>query len=346
MPSRLTSHARPIALVALATGWLALPLQTSDYQLTVLSYAGIAAIAAVGLNLLTGYTGQVSLGHAFFLAVGAYSTAFLVRHGVPIVIWLPASAVIGAVIGVLVSPIALRLGGHYLAMVTLGLVFVGQYVFHNWVSLTGGNNGTSVIGAVPAFDRPTFRLLGTAYTRAQGLFWLIWAVVALTAWLAANLVRSRAGRAMQAVRDHDLAAEVLGVSLARYKIGAFAVASAFASVAGALYAVLQVSIQATDFDLTLSIQYIAIVIIGGIGTTYGPLLGALLLGSLPQIIQRLTEGHDLHFVRVAALNNIIYGLLIIACLMAEPRGLAAVSQRLRARYRPPGRTPTHEEARP
>jgi branched-chain amino acid transport system permease protein len=198
-------------------------------------------------------------------------------------------------------------------------------------------------GALPTLDAPTFELLGSTYTREQGFFWLVWLFVGVVALLAKNIVRSRPGRALQAIRDRDLAADVVGVSLARYKIGAFAWSSAFAAVAGALYATIQGFVNWVDPPsamLQLSIQYIAIVIIGGVGSIYGPVLGALLVGSLPQLIQRVSLGTDLPFVsgdqggpsgfvEVAALNNVVYGLLIIVFLVLEPNGLAAVWRRIK-----------------
>lgn len=333
-----------VAMLALVAVWALAPMNLSDYQLNVLAFAGVAAIGSLGLNLLIGYTGQVSLGHGFFVAVGGYAVAWLGGDlGLPLVVWLPASALIGAAIGAAVGPFALRLRGNYLVVVSLGLLFVGQYVFENWESFTGAGMGTSTAGALPRLDGNEFELLGSIYTRDQGYFWLIWAFVGLTALVAANLVRSRPGRAMQAVRDRDLAAEVAGVSLARTKIAAFAWAGAIAAVAGALYACLFRSAQWVDPPLSMlsvSIQYVAIIIIGGVGTTYGPLLGALVIGSLPQIIQTVTLDRDLPlvagdrggpdgFIEVASLNNLVYGLLIVVFLMLEPHGLAGVWRRVR-----------------
>jgi branched-chain amino acid transport system permease protein len=329
----------------LVVAWLAGPFFLSEFQLNVLAYAGVTAIGALGLNLLTGYTGQVSLGHAFFVGTGAYTAAwFGAEHDLPIFVWLPMAAIIGALIGAAIGPFALRLRGNYLVIVTLGLVFVGQHVFKNWDAVTGGGNGRSVTGALPDLDKPKFELLGEHYTRNQGYFWLVWLLVAVAAVLARNIVRSRPGRAMQAVRDRDLAAEVIGVSMLRYKVGAFAVSSAYAAAAGALYAALQRYVQPTDFGLFLSIQYIAIIIIGGVGTVFGSILGALAVGSLPRIIEQVSRNNDLPFVsgdkggpdgflEVASLNNMLYGLIIVLFLLFEPHGLAAVWLRIKARFK-------------
>jgi branched-chain amino acid transport system permease protein len=331
-PTRMLPTRRSrVWLVALTLLWLLLPQYGSDNQLTILSYAGVAAIGAIGLNLLTGYAGQVSLGHAFSFAVGAYTTRWLgTDHGLPIVVWLPAAALVGAAAGALVGPVALRVRGNYLAIVTLGLVFVGQYVFSQWEGLTGGTGGTSITGAIPAFDKPELTLGGSVYSREQGLFWLIWALAGVAALLARNLARARPGRALQAVRDRDLAAEALGVSLPRYKVGAFVVASAYAAIGGALYGVLQVAVQPSDFGLELSVQYIAMILIGGIGSIGGAVIGAVLLGSLPPLIQDFTQTHTVPLIPVASLNTIIFGALIVLFVLLAPRGLAAWLARMGA----------------
>jgi branched-chain amino acid transport system permease protein len=336
--------ARKLGAVAVVLLWLLVPMSLTDYQLNILSYAGIAAVGALGLNLLVGYTGQVSLGHGFFVAVGSYTVAYLgAAQGWPLVLWLPAAALIGALVGASIGPFALRLRGNYLVIVTLGLLFVGEYVFDNWESVTGGSTGVATTGAIPKLSTAEFELAGLTYSDDQGYFWLIWFVVGIAVLVAKNIVRTRAGRAMQAIRDRDLAAEVIGVSLARYKVGAFAWSSAFAAVAGALYGALQGFVNWVDPPtamLLLSIQYIAIVIIGGVGTIYGPVLGALLVGSLPQIIQSLSlntnlpfvsgdAGGQTGFVEVASLNNVVYGLVIILFLVFEPYGIAGIWRRVR-----------------
>jgi branched-chain amino acid transport system permease protein len=339
-----------LGVVVLVVVWAVAPMNLTDFQLNVLSYAGVAAIGAIGLNLLTGYTGQVSLGHGFFIAVGSYSVAYFgAEQGWPLVLWLPASALIGGALGAAIGPFALRLRGNYLVIVTLGLLFVGEYVFDNWESVTNSNLGKSTTGAIPRLDQNEFELFDMIYTRDQGYFWLVWFLVGITALVVKNIVRSRPGRAMQAIRDRDLAAEVVGVSLARYKIGAFAWSSGIAAVAGALYASIFGSAQWVDPPhamLFVSIQYIAIIIIGGVGTIYGSVLGAVIIGSLPQVIQNLTLDRDLPLVsgdrggpidgfgiEVASLNNLVYGLLIVVFLILEPHGLAAVWTRIKAWFK-------------
>ncbi|MGE4428898.1 MAG: branched-chain amino acid ABC transporter permease [Solirubrobacteraceae bacterium] len=331
-------------LVLLIVGWALVPqFVTDDFWLSVLNYAGIAAIAALGLNLLTGYTGQISLGHAVFLGVGAYAAAQIGEGGdIPLVVWLPAAALIGGLVGAAIGPFALRLRGNYLVIVTLGLVFIGEHVFRNLKDVTGGNTGTSVSASpsIGPLDFTDLSLGGQAYSREQGWFWLIWALVAMTALMTKNIVRTRPGRAIQAIRDRDLAAEVVGIEIGRHKIWVFAISSAFAAAAGALYGSYQEYVSPDEWNLFLSIQYIAIIIVGGIGTVFGTVLGALFIGALPSIIEEYShsipgvaaEAGD-SGISVYSLNQAIFGVLIVAFLLLEPRGLAAIWLRVKAYFR-------------
>ena len=327
------------------------PFHLTEFQLDVFSRVGIFAIGAMGLNLLTGYTGQVSLGHAFFIGVGAYGAAwFGGQQEWPLWLWLPFIALLGAAIGALIGPAALRLRGNYLVIITLGLIFLGEHIFNNWDSVTGGGAGTSVAPPleVGPLDFGGLDVLGLDFGRVQSLFWLIWVLVVVTTILAKNLVRSRPGRAMQAVRDRDLAAEAIGVSLARYKVGAFAISSAYAAIAGGLFGALQQYVSPTEFGgqlgLFLSIQYIAIIIVGGVGTIFGSIIGAFVVGAMPRIIENVSRNNDLPLVygdaggsdgylSVFSLNQALFGLLIIVFLLFEPRGMAAVWFRVKAYFK-------------
>jgi branched-chain amino acid transport system permease protein len=335
-----------LAMVVLGIVAVLLPLSlTDDFWLSVLNYAGIAAVGAIGLNLLTGFTGQVSLGHAFFLGVGAYSAVYFGgTHGWPLPLWLLATAIVGGLIGAVVGPFALRLRGNYLAVVSLGLVFLGIHVFTNWDSVTGGPGGTGVAAPLKLgpIDFTKLEIGNQVYTRNQSFFLLVWGLVAICALLAKNIVRSRPGRAMQAVRDRDVAAEVIGVSLARYKVGAFVISSALAALAGGLFGAYQQFVTPESWNLFLSIQYIAIIIVGGVGTIFGSILGALFVGATPQIVDKFSK--DIPFVSSSAggsgfhltvfqLNQIIFGALIVLFLVLEPRGLAAVWLRIKAYFK-------------
>ncbi|MGQ0841834.1 branched-chain amino acid ABC transporter permease [Actinokineospora sp.] len=331
--------------LALMVGVVALlPMVVQDdFWLSVLVYVGITAVGALGLNLLTGYCGQISLGHAFFIGAGAYCTAIVGGDlGLPLPLWLLAAAAVGAVLGGLIGPFALRLRGNYLAIVTLGLIFVGEHLWRNLKGVTGGNSGTSVDAAasIGPVDFARIELAGEVYSRNQGYFWLVWILVGVIALLAKNLVRTRPGRALQAVRDRDQAAEVIGVRAGRYKIGAFMVSSAIASVAGALFGSYQQFVSPDEWNLLLSIQYIAIVIVGGLGTIFGSILGAVFVGALPAMIDRYSSvipgvqtsvGGD-GFISVFALNQAIFGVLIVLFLVFEPRGLAGIWLRVKTYF--------------
>ena len=326
-----------LAILIFLYAWA--PSYFSMYVLGVLTLCGVYAIGAIGLNLLTGYAGQVSLGHAFFFGAGGYVAAYLgADKGWPFLIYLPAAAVIGFLVGAVVGPFALRLRGNYLVIVTLGLVFLGDHLWKNWESVTGGGAGKSVAKAPLSIGTWNFRDLnvaGVSYQKEQSLFWLVWAVVAIVIVLSKNLVRSRAGRAMQAVRDRDLSAEVIGVNLARYKVGAFAWSSAFAAVSGALYGVVTLRLEPSVFNLFLSITFVAMIIIGGVGTIFGSVLGAILVFGGQQLIARNSDfflfdsviassPSDPGWFSIGEFNNILFGLFIVLFLLFEPRGLAAL----------------------
>jgi branched-chain amino acid transport system permease protein len=339
------SHWSKAGLVALLAAYVLVPqLLIDDFWLSILDYAGIAAIAAIGLNLLTGYTGQVSLGHAFFIGAGAYTAAEVGGDlGLPLPVWLASAAVVGAVIGALIGPFALRLRGNYLAIVTLSLVFLGEHLFRNLDAVTGGNSGTGVSAgaSIAGLDFRDLNVGGEAFSPNQGFFWLIWGIVLVVALLAKNIVRTRPGRAMQAVRDRDVSAEIIGVEPGRYKVAAFALSSAIAAVAGALFGSYQQFVSPEEFGLFVSIEYIAIIIVGGLGTIFGAVLGAIFITALPRLVERYSDSlpgvatgvGDEGVISVFALNQALFGLLIVLFLIFEPRGLAAAWLRVKAYFK-------------
>jgi branched-chain amino acid transport system permease protein len=342
------SRPAQIGMLVLALLWLALPFQLEDGWLGILNSVAVIAIGGIGLNLLTGYTGQVSLGHAFFMAVGAFTAAYLGKNGWSFVVWLLVAAVLGGALGALIGPVALRLHGNYLAIVTIGLLFLGEHVLSQWTTVSGGQRGTNarVPLAVGPLDFDKLTLFGTSYSRVQGRFWLLWFLVAVAALIAKNIVRSRPGRAMQAIRDRDIAAEIIGISLVRYKLGAFAVSSGLASVAGALLATTVLNfVNPEQFGgtagLVLSIQFVAVIIIGGMGTIHGSILGAVVVGGMPQFIQRYSSALPLlkqgssgpGLITVASFNNALFGVLVIVFLLAEPLGLAGVWLKVKAYFK-------------
>jgi branched-chain amino acid transport system permease protein len=330
-------------LVAVAALYVATPLVLDDFWISVLNFTAIAAIAAIGLNLLTGFTGQVSLGHAFFIGLGAYTAGYLGGTlKLPVLVWLPAAGFIGAAVGVLVGPFALRLRGLYLAIVTLGLVFVGEHLFLNLREITGGPQGRAIpsplVGGLDLADLQAS--LGLPLTREQSFFLFVMPLLAIGAIGAKNIARSRTGRAFQAIRDREIAAAIIGVDRARYKVAAFAVSSFYAAVAGALYGSYVRHVAPGQFDLAGSIQYVAMIIIGGIGTVYGSIAGAFFVVLIPRLVEALSPAIPFvshtatgSGVTVFVLNQLLFGVLIVVFLLVEPLGLAGIWARLRTYVR-------------
>jgi len=342
-------------LLLMAALFVVLPLQLDDFWLSLLATVGIYAIGAIGLNLLTGYAGQVSLGHAFFFGVGAYCAAWfgggaavgtrdqVLFLDLPMIVWLPLAGIIGAALGALVGPVALRLSGQYLAIVSIGLLFVGDWILLGWVSATNGSQGLRVTAepVVGPLNFSDLNIFGSGFSPEQGEFWFVWALVALVALLAKNIVRTRPGRALQAIRDRDVAAEIIGVNPARAKIGVFALSSGIAAVAGGIYGMVVVRTVTPEIftgfgGLITSITFIAIIIVGGISTISGAIVGSLVVISLRQITSRFIDvlpflkqtPNDDGIMLVGQFNLIIFGLLIIIFLLAEPLGLVALWRRV------------------
>ena len=326
---------RPV-LGGLVVVAVALPFGLSPAQLTTATFVVIAAIGATGLNVLTGYAGQISLGHAAFLGVGAYTGAVLgADHGVSAFVWIPAAGVAAALLGALLGPIALRLRGLYLAIVTLGLVFIAQHVFFNADGLTGGPQGRAFpaveLGALDFAPGNVLRLGGVTIDASGMYYFLALVLLAAATVFARNLRRGRAGRAMVALRQREAAAAVMGVDVGRVKVTAFVVSSFLAGLSGALYGSYLSFAQPDQWSLLLSIQFIAAVIVGGLGTTAGPLLGSAVVFALPSLLKELpflpAEGSG--GLSAGDLTSITYGLLIVAFLTLEPRGIAGIADRVR-----------------
>ncbi len=330
-------------VVLLGVAYVATPLVLDDQWLSVLTFTAIAAIGAIGLNLLTGFAGQVSLGHGFFIGLGAYSVGVLGGDlGLPVVVWLPAAGLLGALVGLAVGPFALRLKGLYLAIVTLGLVFVGDHIFRNVRGLTGGPQGRAIpsprIGDLNFADLGPS--LGLPLEREQSFFLFVIPLLVLAVVAAKNITRTRAGRAFQAIRDREIAAAIIGVDVARYKVAAFVVSSFYASAAGALLGSYLRHVTPDRFDLILSIQYVAMVIVGGVGSIYGSIFGALFIVLVPRLVEQVsplipfvTRSAGASGVTVFTLNQIVFGLLIVVLLVAQPTRLAGIWRRLRRYFR-------------
>jgi branched-chain amino acid transport system permease protein len=324
-------------LVLVVVAALVLPFLIPLGVLNPLTFVVIAAIGALGLDVLTGRTGQISLGHAFFLGVGAYVAGYLGADlHLTAAIWIPAAGIISGVVGVVIGPTALRLRGLYLAIVTIGLIYIGQHIFVNVPTLTGGPGGRAF--ADPAFGGFSFSngvtIAGLSFDRNGCYYYLALALLLLGMWFVHNMSKTSVGRSMTAVRDGELAAAVLGVNVARTKITAFGISSAFAGVSGALYASYLSFVVPTDWSLPLSIEYVVMIVVGGMATLWGPLLGALFVIGLPTLLQQLSGSQPiLGLLQPADAAAIVYGVLLIGFLVLEPRGVVGLVDRVTHRVR-------------
>lgn len=318
MPAWLSRLKAP-ALVALL---LLLPvlIGRSTYVNYMLALITVYAIVAIGLNLLTGVAGQVSIGHAAFMAIGAYTSALLtMKAKLPFPIALLAAAIVAGAAGFLLGLPALRLQGHFLALATLSFGVVIPQVLLKWDKVTGGH-----MGLMP----PKPSLFGLALKTEAQQYYFILCLALLLGWFAQNLVRSKPGRALIALRDSELAAQSMGVNRALYRTLAFAISAAYAGVGGSLYAHLVGFINPFDFNISISFQLLAMVVVGGLGSIVGAVDGAILLTLIPQL-----------FSRVRGLTSAIEGAAIILVVMFAPQGLASLGRRARElweRLRPAG----------
>ena len=339
-------------------------------------------IAALGLNILSGLGGQVSLGHSFFMGAGACAAAVLGGQaapdlwgwGLPIWIWLPGAGVVAGVLGAVVAPVAVRLRGLYLAIVTLGLVFVGLHL--------GTTSWGRKIAGAPEVGRPFQELdvriwkeeeplilmsqdsewLWFEATDAMKRYWFLLVLAIIAGVVAKNLARTRTGRALQAIRDRDVAAEVMGVPETKYKFIAFTISSAYAGIAGALLVATSGQLLSNTFSLELAVEFIAILLIGGVGTVSGTIIGATVVVLLPRLLEEftkwlgeaegglsgqisdfvLTSGEDGDFGVVSTglqtqgwpmsifdWNIALFGVLIVVFLIFEPLGFFGIWVRIR-----------------
>lgn len=270
----------------------------------VIGLAGVAVIVALGVNLLTGFTGQVSLAHGAFYGIGAYTAVLLeLKLGVPFVMALPAGGLLAAAVGLAVSVPAFRLSGHYLALATLGFNQVVQLVMIHWEGLTNGPIGLRV---------PGFRHLGgLSAVQTSALIIVVCALVLY--WVADNIVHSRTGRALVAIRESEIASSAAGIHLARYKAVAFAVSAFFAGIGGGLIAQHTLFVSPDYFGFLESVLFIIMIVVGGLGSTVGSVVGAVVMTALPELLGRLQEWY-----------GIIYGGILLVFVIAMPRGIVAL----------------------
>ncbi|WLD93266.1 branched-chain amino acid ABC transporter permease [Alkalihalobacillus sp. AL-G] len=306
---------RVIAFVAL---FAIFPLFASEYIVGLATLCGIAAIGAIGLNILTGFTGQISIGTGASLGVGGYTSAILTtKLGMSFFIALPVAGIITAIIGGLFGLPSLRLKGLYLAIATLATQVIILFIISRWDSLTGGTAGL-------VLSRP--EIGGFAFYSEMSFYYLMFGVLVFTTIFSLNLFRSRVGRAFIAVRDRDIAAEVIGIDLFKYKVLAFAISSFFIGVAGALLGHYTMIVSPELYSITVSIEYLAIILVGGLGSVFGSIYGAVFITLLPVFLRSGVSTLSGFFPDIAAvlvgLKEVVFGLVIILFLIYEPEGLA------------------------
>lgn len=302
--------------------------------LLTMRLVGVFTIAAVGLNILMGYAGQVSLGHGAFLGIGAYTSAILtVKAHFPPWLGIITAALVAAAFGFLVAPV-LRLRGHYLAMATLGLGIIVFVFMREMTWLTGGNDG---IRGIPALALPGLQIgKGADYLRSE--FYFVWSVTLLVLLLCSNLVNSRLGRAMRAFHQAEVAAEVMGVNVSRIKIQVFVLSAALAGLAGGIFAHLQGYIDPNLFGILLSIQLVTMVVVGGMESVWGAVAGAGLITFLPKVVEALPHwlGEVPRWVeKYSNYEGMIFGLIIVLTMIFMPAGITrGLSDMIRYRRSP------------
>ena len=313
------THAQKIRLVILIIIVLAFPLifRNNSYYLTLANKVGIAVIGAIGLNILVGYTGQISLGQGGFMAVGAYTAGILTAHyGMPWWASTLAACFVTAIIGTLFGLPSLRLKGLYLAIATLAAQEIILWVVRHWDAVTGG---------VDALVVPTPKLFDIKINTDFNYYWLTWGLVILVTIATVNLFRTHYGRAFIAIRDQDIAASVMGVDLFKYKLLAFAVSSFLVGLSGALTAHYRTIVTWESFTVDVSVTYLAMIIIGGLGSITGSYMGATFMTLLPAVLTNLGRALKGSFPAIDGILPFIqqaaFGLVIILFLIFEPEGL-------------------------
>ena len=309
------------------------PAIMTDYYLSVINLCAIAIVGALGLNILVGYTGQISVGHAAFMSVGAYTAANLAtKLDLPFWLTLPAGGFMAMGVGLIVGLPSLRVKGLYLAIATLAAQFIIEWVINHTPAISGG------VQASIEVPRPTF--FGAELDTQGELYYFLMVLMTIAIIASLNLVRSRIGRAFIAIRDQDIAAEIIGINVYRYKLLAFGISSFYAGVAGVMYTYYLGIANYEMFTLPISIDYLAMIIIGGLGSVLGSIFGAIFITLLPVVVRVFMEVVGVYFVDgvylaqvIAQMRLILFGGLIILFLVVEPDGLNKLWLNIRNYFR-------------
>ncbi len=290
-----------------------LPLFSGKYVTYVANMAGIAIIVCVGLGIMIGLTGQISIGQAAFLAVGAYSSAILTtKAGFPFLLALPLSGVIAALVGMIIAIPCMRLKHLYLAIATMGFAFIINEILLYWRSLTNGADGIIV---------PKAAIGSLVFDTDFKMYYLIYAVVIIMVYFGYNLIVTRTGRAMISLRDSEEAAQSVGINMAKYKVLSFGISAFYAGIAGSLFAHTVMVISPENFTIILSIQYLVMVVVGGMGYIWGWVMGAIFITLLPEIITYFKFILPPAIVGHQDVQLLVYGIIMVGFMIFEPMGL-------------------------
>lgn len=334
------SYSEDMAIVRTKTQWglmiaffillFTMPLYLNNYWIGVFNLIGITIIAATGLNILIGYCGQLSIGHMGFVAVGAYTSAILTtRFDLPFLASLIASGIMAGLVGIIFGLPSIRVKGFYLAITSIAAQFIIMWVISQW-GWTGGHLGMSV---------PFASIGGYVFRSGPSQFFLIIGITVLAVFFAKNLARTKVGRAFVAIRDNDLAAEVMGVNLTYYKLLAFFIGCFYAGIAGSLFAHWNLTLTPEQFSFTDSILYVGMIIIGGLGTSVGPIFGVVFIRLLKEVLTVNVSPYlektltALPSGFATGVTPMVFGLVIVLFLILEPRGLAHRWNLFKASYR-------------
>ncbi len=306
------------------------PLALNDGHYFIVNLVLVHLIAALGLNLLMGITGLLSLGQAAFVGVGAYTSALLVTAlGMPLVLAVPCAGLTAAAAGIIVGMPSLRIKGFYLMVATLAFQFVIDHLIVHWEGLTRGIRG---------IELPTPVLVGIPLRSQTRFFFVLVLVTALMTWGARNLLRSKIGRAFVAIRDNDVSAEIIGIPVFRYKLLSFAIASFYAGIAGAMFSAMQRAAMPQDYSFMHSVMYLAMVLVGGAGSILGTIFGVIFVGLVPFVLDFIVSWLAVVYdpnvtIYLGPVKDLAFGLLIVLFIIFEPVGLVGVWVRFREYFR-------------
>ena len=307
---------------------LSMPFVLSDHIIYLLNLLGITIISALGLNLLVGFTGQISLAQSAFMGIGAYTAAILGQYGLPSWIVFPSAGLIALVFGVILGFPSLRIKGLYLIMSTMAFEVIMEFIFMKWEALTKGSAGMHI---------PPIKIGSFVFNTDFSYYYIILTFVVLATLYMTNLVRTKPGRAFIAIRDHDVAAKMIGVNLTKYKLMAFAISSFYAGFAGALFGSFTHYIYPEQFNMMISINYLAIVIIGGMGSITGTIFGAIFMELFPEFLRVIMELsgtlHSLMSTNFFNIKTAFFGIMIIVFLIWEGGGLYALWGKVKIYFR-------------